>query len=191
MSIAFIALLHLGARLIGGVSWRTFARAAAPAQAVAFSSRSSLAALPAMLESAEQTLGLPLSVRSFVLPLAAASFKAGGAVAIPIGVLFMARLYGIDPTPAQLVTIAVLSIVTSFSAPGIPGGSIIVMVPVLLAAHLPVTAVGLLLAADAIPDLFRTSANVTGDLVAATIVARLEDPRPGNDSAREDRHGTS
>jgi Na+/H+-dicarboxylate symporter len=181
MSIAFIALLHLAARVIAGVSWRAFARAAGPAQAVAFSSRSSLAALPAMLESSDQVLGLPLPVRSFVLPLAAAGFKAGGAIGISIGVLFMARLYGIAPSPAEVVTIALLSVVTSVSSPGIPGGSIIVMVPVLLAAHLPVTAVGLLLAADAIPDLFRTVTNVTADLVAATIIARLERPCLGND----------
>jgi Na+/H+-dicarboxylate symporter len=176
LSLAFLGLLYLATRLFGGQSWRAFARAAAPAQAVAFSSRSSLAALPALLESADKTLGLPLQVRSFVLPLAAASFRPGGAIAIVTGVLFLARLYGIDPTPAQLVTVAALSVVTSISAPGIPGGSIIVMVPVLLATHLPVTAVGLLLAADAIPDLFRTVTNVTGDLAAATIIARFEPP---------------
>ena len=76
------------------------------------------------------------------------------------------------------MTIAALSAVTSVSAPGIPGGSVFVMVPVLLAAHLPVADVGLLLAADAIPDLVRTVTNVTGDLAAATIIARFEERTP-------------
>ena len=59
LTLIFLGLLYLGARLIGGQSWRTFARAAAPAQAVAFSSRSSLASLPALLEGADKVLGLP------------------------------------------------------------------------------------------------------------------------------------
>lgn len=187
LALVFLALLYLGVGLIGRTSLRTFARAAAPAQAVGFSSRSSLASLPALLEGADQVLALPLQVRSFVLPLAAASFRPGGAIAIVTGVLFIARLYGIELASAQLVTIAALSAVTSVSAPGIPGGSIFVMVPVLLAVHLPVTAVGLLLAADAIPDLFRTVANVTGDLAAATLIARFEGPSLAATSGSNER----
>ncbi|MDQ6611880.1 MAG: dicarboxylate/amino acid:cation symporter, partial [Gemmatimonadota bacterium] len=61
-----------------------------------------------------------------------------------------------------------------FSAPGIPGGSIIVMVPVLLAVGLPVGAIAILLGVDTIPDMFRTVTNVTGDLAAATILNRFE-----------------
>ena len=173
VSILLTGLFYLGACVVGGQSLRRFARAVAPAQAVAFSSRSSYAALPALLESADQVLGLPLAVRSFVLPLAAAGFRAGGAAGIAIGVLFIARLYGVEPSGEQLATIVALSVVTSISAPGIPGGSIFVMLPILLATHLPAAAVGLLLAADTIPDLFRTTANVTGDLAAATMIARL------------------
>jgi len=187
LTLALLALLYLGACLIGRTPLRTFARAAAPAQAVGFSSRSSLASLPALLEGADHILALPLQVRSFVLPLATASFRPGGAIAIVTGVLFIARLYGIDLTSEQLVTIAALSAVTSVSAPGIPGGSIFVMVPVLLAVHLPVSAVGLLLAADAIPDLFRTVANVTGDLAAATIIARFEGSSLGTISGSKER----
>jgi Na+/H+-dicarboxylate symporter len=174
MCIAFMALLYLAAWLIGRKDPRTFARACAPAQAVAISARSSLVTLPAMLEGADSLLHLPLAVRSFFLPLAAATFKAGSAIMIPIGVLFMARLYGVDVSPAQLVTIAMMTVVTTFSVPGVPGGTIIVIVPVLLAADLPVAAVGLLLGVDTIPDMFRTATHVTADMSAATILARFE-----------------
>jgi proton glutamate symport protein len=115
-----------------------------------------------------------LPIRSFFLPLAAATFKAGSAVMIPIGVLFMARLYGVDVSAQQLVTIALMTVVTTFSVPGVPGGTIIVMVPVLLAVDLPVAAVGLLLGVDTIPDMFRTGTHVTADMAAATILARFE-----------------
>ncbi|MEP6691628.1 MAG: dicarboxylate/amino acid:cation symporter [Gemmatimonadaceae bacterium] len=164
-------VLYPAAVLIGRVPLRTFAKGAAPAQAVAFSARSSLAALPAMIEGATTTLGLPREVSHFFLPLAASTFRAGAGVGLTIGVLFLARLYGITLGPAQLATIAITVVLTSFSIPGIPGGSIIGMVPVLLAAHVPIEGVGILLALDTIPDMFRTTVNVTGNMAAATIIA--------------------
>ena len=97
---------------------------------------------------------------------------------IPIGVLFMARLYGVDVTSQQLLTIALMTVVTTFSVPGVPGGTIIVIVPVLLAADLPVAAVGLLLGVDTIPDMFRTATHVTADMASATILARFEPHSP-------------
>lgn len=174
MCTVFMALMYLAAWLIGKKSLRTFARACAPAQAVAFSARSSLVTLPAMLEGADTVLHLPLPIRSFFLPLAAATFKAGSAVMIPIGVLFMARLYGVEVSTQQLVTIALMTVVTTFSVPSVPGGTIIVIVPVLLAVDLPVAAVGLLLGVDTIPDMFRTGTHVTTDMAAATILSRFE-----------------
>ena len=176
--IGFMALLVVAAWIFGRQPPRAFMRACLPAQVVAFSSRASIVTLPAMLEGADRVLGLPLAVRSFFLPLAAATFRAGSAIAIPMGVLFMARLYGVELGAAQLVTIALMAVVTTFSVPSIPGGTIIVMVPVLLAADLPVAAVGLLLGVDTIPDMFRTATHVTGDMAAASILSRFEPTQP-------------
>ncbi len=176
--VVFMALLYLAAWLVGGKDVRTFARAAAPAQAVALSARSSLVTLPAMLEAADTVLHLPLAVRSFFLPLAAATFKCGSAVMIPIGVLFMARLYGVDVSSTQLVTIVLMTVVTTFSVPSVPGGTIIVIVPVLLAADLPVAAVGLLLGVDTIPDMIRTATHATAQMASATILGRFEEAGP-------------
>ncbi len=169
--VCIIAMYPLGATL-GRVSLSVFARACAPAQAVAFSSRSSLAALPAMIEGAQRTLRLPPSITSFFLPLAASMYRVGGVIAQIVGVLFLARLYGIDLATSQLITIGVTAVLTSFSVPGVPGGSILVMVPVLLAAGLPVDGVGILLGVDTIPDMFRTTTNVTGHMAAAAILGR-------------------
>ena len=174
MCIAYMALLYLVAWTIGRQPLRAFARSVAPAQAVAISARSSLVTLPALLEGADRVLHLPLSIRSFFFPIATAVFRAGSAVMIPMGVLFMARLYGVDLSPAQMVTIAVMTVLTTFSVPGIPGGTVIVMVPILLAADLPVAAVGILLGVDTIPDMFRTATHVTADMAAATVLARYE-----------------
>jgi proton glutamate symport protein len=173
-----LLVLYPAAALLGGVSLRDFARAAAPAQAVAISARSSLAALPALIDGARTRLHLPEEISGFFLPLASAMFRVGATLGLTTGSVFIARLYGIDITGAQLVTIVVTSIITSFSIPGIPGGSIIAMVPVLTSVGLPIEGIGILLGVDTIPDMFRTAANVTGQLSAATIVSRQPLPEP-------------
>ena len=173
LAAVFVLIVLYPAAVIGGrVSLRDFARAAAPAQVVAASSRTSLAALPAMIESARDRLHLPLEITGFFLPLAMAVFRVGAALGLTTGALFIARLYGVAISPAQLATIVATAVVTSFSIPGIPGGSIIAMVPVLTSVGLPVEGVGILLGIDTIPDIFRTTANVTGQMTAAVIVGR-------------------
>ena len=142
----FMALvLYPAAAWFGGISLRTFARAAAPAQAVAFASRSSLAALPALIETGRTRLDLPDEITSFFLPLATAVFRVGAALALTTGAIFIGRLYGVPISTSQLATIVATAIVTSFSIPGIPGGSIIAMVPVLVSVGLPVQGLGILL----------------------------------------------
>lgn len=184
--IAYIALvvaltLLVGAALLypvgmagSGMAARTFIAYCAPAQAVAFASRSSLAALPAMIEGAENA-HLPEIVSRFIVPLAASVLRVGAAVAMPVGVLFLARLYAIQLSPAQLASIVFTTVLSSFAVPGIPGGSIIAMVPVLAVANVPVDGIGILLAVDTIPDMFRTTENVTGSMAVAAVCGRKRD----------------
>ena len=169
--LAAAVLLYPVGIAAGGMSATAFVSYCAPAQAVAFASRSSLAALPAMVESGERAQ-LPPVVSRFVLPLAASVFRVGAAVAMPVGVLFLARLYGATLSPAQLASVVFTVILSSFAVPGVPGGSIIAMVPVLAAVNLPIDGIGILLAVDTIPDMFRTTANVTGSLTLSAILRR-------------------
>ena len=173
LSVAFMLLvLYPAASAIGHVPLGTFARAIAPSQAVAFSSRSSLAALPAMIEASETRLGFPPEISRFLLPLSASTFRAGSGVGLTVSVLFVARLYGVDLSVAQMATVIATVLLTSFSVPGIPNGSIIAMVPILVAAGIPVEGIGILLSIDTIPDMFRTTTNVTGHMTAAAILSR-------------------
>ena len=167
-----LLVLYPLAVLGGRVSLAVFARAALPPQAVAISSRSSLAALPAMMESARSRLGLPEEIVSFFLPLAASTYRPGGAVGQIVGVVFLAHLYGIALGATQLATIVLTVILATFSVPGIPGGSILIMAPVLMAAGIDVAGLGILLGVDTIPDMFRTATNVTGDMATATVLGR-------------------
>ena len=158
---------------VRGIKMADFMKAAGPGQSIAVSARSSLAALPAMIEGATD-LGLSQRVVGFFLPFSSSLFRLGAAIAIPAGVCFVALLYGVPLGPAEYVTIAFLSVLLSFSVPGIPGGSILIMAPVLLAVGAPVEGVGILLGVDTIPDMFRTTANVTGTMAAATIIEGKE-----------------
>ncbi|MFZ9690362.1 MAG: dicarboxylate/amino acid:cation symporter [Phycisphaerales bacterium] len=172
MSLVAIALMYPVARL-GGVTLRQFAAVVAPAQGIAVSARSSLAALPALIEGAAD-LGLSDRITGFFLPFSTSLFRLGAAVALPAGVLFIARLYDVPLGGTELVTIGVTSVILSFSVPGIPGGSILIMAPVLQAVGLPIEGVGILLGVDTIPDMFRTTTNVTGSMAAAVVVGGRE-----------------
>ncbi|HEX7200977.1 MAG TPA: cation:dicarboxylase symporter family transporter, partial [Dongiaceae bacterium] len=148
-----------------------FARAALPAQLFAFSSSSSIAALPALVEAAERDLALPERMQGFVLPLAVSVFKVAAPVSWPIGTFFIGRFYGIELHPAQLGVILLAAVFLAFAVPGVPRGAFLMLTPLFLAIGLPAEGIGILIAIDAVPDLFATVLNVTGDLTAAVLVA--------------------
>ena len=174
LTLAVLAGLVYPVTVVAGrVPLGRLVKSCAPAQAVALSSRSTMASLPAMIDAAK-TLGVPGHVIAFVVPLAASMLRVGSAVGQTVAVLFAARLFDVEISPLHLAVIVVVTVLTTFTVPGIPGGSIVVMVPILLAANVPADAVGILLGADVIPDMFRTLANVTGGVAAAAIVGQSE-----------------
>lgn len=172
-----VVVLYPLAALAGRVPLGRFVRGTLPAQAVAFSSRSSLASLPAMVEGARNVLGLGEEITVFLVPLAGSIFRVGSAIAQMVGVLFLARLYDAPLAGPQFVSVILAIVLTTFSVPGIPGGTIIAIASVLPVAGLPLSGIGLLLGIDAIPDMFRTAANVTGGMTAAVVLARRQ-PEP-------------
>ena len=169
-----VTVLYPAAAILGRTPISVFARAWLPAQAVAFSARSSMAALPAMIEIARDKLKLPASIHGFLIPLAASTFRPGAGVGQILGALFIAKLYGISIGFGGLVAITTTALVTSFSVPGIPGGSIVAMVPVLMVVNLPVEGIGILLGVDTILDMFRTTTNTTGHMAAALVLSHGE-----------------
>lgn len=171
-SLLATLLLYPVAVLWGGVPLRKFARAVLPPQLVAFASSSSIASLPALVEAADRDLELPKQVSGFVLPLSVSIFHIAAPVSWTIGALFVGWFYGIPVGIPQLATVAFASVFLSFAGPGVPRGAFLMLTPLFLAIGLPAEGIGILIAVDAIPDLFSTVLNVTGDLTAAAIVAR-------------------
>jgi Na+/H+-dicarboxylate symporter len=167
--VLFTAVLYVVVYFVAGVSPRLFARAAAPAQVVAFGTHSSMASLPAMLEGAEKGLALSQTATGFVLPLSLAVFKYSGPVWFVTVAFFVGRLYDVAIDPSRMAAVIVASVVTSFAIGGVPSGAAVVVAPVLAAAGLPVEAMGVLLAVDPIPNALRTVANVTGMLAVSVL----------------------
>jgi proton glutamate symport protein len=167
-------LLYAVVAIFGKIPMRRFARAALEPQLIAFSSSSSIATLPALVESAEKKLALPEEVTGFVLPLAVSTFKIAGPVSWSVGALFVGWFYNTTLNISGLATIAFAAVFLAFGVPGIPRGAFIMLTPLFLTLGLPAEGIGILIAVDAIPDLFATTLNTTGDLAAAALVARSD-----------------
>jgi Na+/H+-dicarboxylate symporter len=165
-------LIYPAVAVAGRIPMRTFARAALPPQLIAFSSSSSIASLPALVESAETTLALPERVTGFVLPLAVSTFKIAAPVSWSVGAIFVGWFYGVPLHAVGMATIAFAAVFLSFAVPGIPRGAFIMLTPLFIAIGLPAEGIGILIAVDAIPDTFATVLNATGSLAATAIVGR-------------------
>lgn len=168
-----MAMVYAIAVVFGGVPLRTFASAVAPAQVIALGSRSSSAALPALIESAHRVLKLPPQIISFVLPTAVAVFRVSAPISFVLGALFLGKLYGVEITTGQIVSLAVLSVLLSFSVPPVPSGSLFLMAPTFAEMGIPVEGVAILIAIDVIPDLVKTTSISTAHMASAVVVARV------------------
>ena len=166
-----LLLLYPIASVVGRLDVKDFAKASAPAQAVGFSTRSSLAALPAQFEAARD-LGLCTTTTGLVLPVAVSLFKFATPIGRTAGTYFIAKLYGIDLGPVEILVIAGAVGLLSFYSPGIPSGALLVMTPVYIALGLPVQGIGILIALDLVVDMFITMSNVTANITVVAVLSR-------------------
>lgn len=186
IAITAVSMLGLSVLLFaltcvfGRVSPRALAQALVPAQVVGFSSRSSLSTLPAQAEAATDVLKINPSVVGFVLPLAVSSFKPHGPLNWCGLATVAALLYGVPLGPTAMITVAVSALLLSFAVPGIPSAGMLLIAPVFTELGIPVEAIGLLIAVDSLPDMFKTVANVTGQFCSTVIVARYRGGTSGD-----------
>ena len=170
--IGLILLTYVVAVAFGRVSLARFARAVAPAQVVAFSTQSSLACLPVMVERARDSLGVSAATAGLVLPLAVAVFRITSTVANLAVCIYVAHLYGIPLSPGVLIAGGITALAISVGTVGLPGqvSFFASIAPIAIVMGLPLEVLPLLLAVEVVPDIFRTIGNVTADLAAARIV---------------------
>lgn len=173
LMLMLTVLLYPVSAFGGRTSIAEFARAVAPAQLVAVSTRSSLASLPALVEGARDRLRLPSTGTSFVLPLSVSIFKINRPVSSVVKLMLVAHLYGIPLRPTTLAIFLATVMIISFTAAGIPkNGPTFKTIPAYMAAGVPVEAIIVIEAVEAIPDIFKTLVNVTADMSAATLLTR-------------------
>lgn len=137
----------------------------------AFSTASSSATLPVSLETAETVLKIPPRISKFVLTIGASANQNGTALFEGVVVLFLAQVYGVDLTIGQQFFVVLMSILAGVGTAGVPGGSLPLIVILLVQVGVPPEGIGLILGVDRFLDMCRTTLNVSGDLVIAQLVA--------------------
>lgn len=173
----FILILAYVIAIALGRTGAGFIKAVLPAQAVALSTQSSLASLPAMLDSAGR-LGLRAATAEFVLPLAVVIFRATSSAMNLAVVYYVAALAGVEISPTMAVAGVLIAAVISLSAVSLPGSiSFVVSIgPIALAMGVPVEPLALLVAVEMLPDLMRTLGNVTMNVAVTSAVDRASEP---------------
>jgi len=176
-----IVLLVTVAATIGRQRLGHFMSGLAPVQVVAASTQSSLATLPAMLDSAEHKLGYPNRIAGLVLPMAVSLFRITSPIQYIATACFIAWALGVELTALQLATGVALSVLVSMGSVGLPGQAIFLAtnLPITAAMGLPIAALPVLMAVDAIPDVLATVGNATADMTATALVASRSEASAG------------
>ncbi len=177
--LAVTAAAHALAATLGRAGIAGFARAALPTQAIAMTTQSSLASLPAMM-SAALRLGVTPASAGIVLPLAVSVFRAASAAANVAVAVYLAQVHGVALTPEALLLGALVAAGVSIGAVGLPAqvSFFAVIGPVCIAMGVPIVLLPLLLAIETVPDVFRTLGNVTSDLAVARLAGERVDTDP-------------
>ena len=196
LGIAILLAAYVVAVLVARWPLGRFAKAMIGPQAVAISTQSSLASLPAML-AASNELGVPGNSADVTLPLAVALFRATGP-AMNVGVaVYVAHWLGIALSPMAIIAGVAVAATTTFGTVSLPGQLSFVtsIAPIALAMGVPIEPLAILIAVETIPDIFRTLGNVTMDVAVTGAVAgwRDESDAPVDPSAplvAENRHSS-
>jgi DAACS family dicarboxylate/amino acid:cation (Na+ or H+) symporter len=152
----------------------------------AFATSSSNATLPTALKAAEEDLGLPRKISTFVLTVGATGNQNGTALFEGITILFLAQFVGVELTLGEQFQVMLLAIVAGIGTAGVPGGSWPMIAGVIQRFNIPVATIGIVLGIDRILDMSRTVLNVTGDMAIAACVAKWEgEPTAVPEEARE------
>jgi len=156
------------------ISIGDYFQAIAPAQLVAFSTSSSGGTLPVTMEVSEKNLGVSEEVASFVLPLGATINMDGTALYQSVAAVFIAQVLGISLALTQQLNIILLATLASIGAAAVPSAGTVMLVVILESVGVPSAGIALIWAADRPLDMLRTTNNVTGDTMVASVIAASE-----------------
>jgi Na+/H+-dicarboxylate symporter len=161
-------------RIFTKVSVFDFFKAQRQVMAVAFSTSSSAATLPVIMDASEKRLGIPNKIASFILPLGININKDGTAVMQAVAAVFIAEVYGFDLTFTQQLTILFTTALAALGTASVPGMGLLMLIVVLKSVGLPEEGVALIIGVDRFLDMSRTVPNVLADSLACIVVAKSE-----------------
>jgi dicarboxylate/amino acid:cation (Na+ or H+) symporter, DAACS family len=174
LSLHLFGVLPAIARFAAGIGYGDFMKRSRYMMITAFSTSSSNATMPTTLRTATEEFGVPREVAGFVVPLGATMNMNGTALFEGMTVLFLAQVFGIDLTIGQQLIVVIMSIITAIGAAGVPGGSIPLLVMILVMVGIPGEGIALILGVDRILDMARTVPNVTSDMLTSVLVTKWE-----------------
>ena len=174
LAIHMFGVYSLSVALLSRIPPLEFFRRVKTVMLTAFSTSSSNATLPTALRVAEENLGVPREISSFVLTVGATANQNGTALYEGVTVLFLAQLAGIDLGFGAQLMVVYLAILGGIGTAGVPAGSLPFLVLILATVGIPPGLIAIVIGVDRILDMCRTTLNVVGDLTAATYVARSE-----------------
>ena len=174
LSLHMFGVYSLSIYFLSRISPIEFFRRVKTVILTAFSTSSSNATLPTALRISEENLGVPQEINSFVLTVGATANQNGTALYEGVTVLFLAQLAGVDLSLGQQLMVVYLAILGGIGTAGVPSGSIPFIIGVLVTIGVNPALIAIILGVDRILDMCRTTLNVTGDITAATFVARSE-----------------
>ena len=151
-----------------------FIKKYAPVMGFAFSTATSNATIPMSIDTLHKKMGVSKQISSFTIPLGATVNMDGTSIMQGVAVVFIAQVYGINLSPADLATVVVTATLASIGTAGVPSVGLVTLSMVLASVGLPVEGIALIMGIDRILDMMRTAVNITGDAVCTTIIAHQE-----------------
>jgi Na+/H+-dicarboxylate symporter len=145
-----------------------------PVMAFAFSTSTSNATIPMSIETLNKKMGVSKQISSFTIPLGATINMDGTSIMQGVAVIFIAQAYGIQLTPANIVTVIATATIASIGTAGVPSVGLVTLSMVLTSVGLPTEGIALIMGIDRILDMLRTAVNITGDAVCTTIVSHQQ-----------------
>ncbi|HYN84633.1 MAG TPA: dicarboxylate/amino acid:cation symporter [Pyrinomonadaceae bacterium] len=174
LALHMFGVYSLSIYFLSRISPLEFFRRVKTVMLTAFSTSSSNATLPTALRVSEENLGVPREINGFVLTVGATANQNGTALYEGVTVLFLAQLAGVPLSLEQQIGVAYFAIIGGIGTAGVPSGSIPFIIVMLASYNIPPALIAIILGVDRILDMCRTTLNVTGDITAATYVARSE-----------------
>jgi Na+/H+-dicarboxylate symporter len=167
----YIAVVYLPfLKFVGGIGPVRFLTGTFGAASIAFSTTSTAAALPVTLEEAKRALGVSEPVADLVLPLGASMYRAGSALFQGAAIIFLAHLFDVSIPPAAVGGAVLATFMVSLTVAPVPSSGVMTLAPALDTIGIPLSGLSILLGIDRIPDMFRTTTNLLGQITTAVVV---------------------